>query len=180
MKLLVLDMDETLVFATETRLAFPESFKALDYYVYKRPYLDFFISEMQKIFKIGIWTAAGDVIANEIVSKLFERDSVEFVFTAKDCTVRMREAGKVSVVKNLRKLRNKGYSLDQVIVVDDTASKYEKNYGNLVHVSEYVGDQNDNELLHLSEYLKHLSLFDNIPTVDKRNWRSQPFANRNE
>lgn len=183
MKLLVLDLDETLIYATKAKLAVPESFKALDYLVYKRPHLDSFITEMKKLFKIGIWTAAGDVIAEEIVSKLLDRDALEFVLTSNDCTVRMTDSSKVSVVKNLRKLKNKGYSLDEIIVVDDTPSKYEKNYGNLVHVHEFVGDQNDDELLKLAAYLKHLNNYNNIRTVEKRNWRLtaiELMGNRNE
>lgn len=171
MKLLVLDIDETLVYATQNPLAIPESFKALNYFVYKRPHLDIFITEMQKTFKIGIWTSAGDVIAEEMVSKLFDREALEFVMTSKDCTVRMTDGSKVNVIKNLRKVKNKGFLLDEVIVVDDTPSKYQKNYGNLVHVREFVGDQNDDELLKLAAYLKYLNTCNNIRNVEKRNWR---------
>lgn len=83
----------------------------------------------------------------------------------------MLDGSKVSVIKNLRKLKNKGFLLDEIIVVDDTPSKYEKNYGNLVHVHEFVGDQNDGELLKLAAYLKHLNNCNNIRTVEKRNWQ---------
>lgn len=172
MKLLVLDMDETLVFATKAKLSSEESFKALDYYVYKRPSFDQFILEMRKLFKIGVWTSAGGVIANEIASKLFDQGSLEFLLTSKDCTTRMNNGSQISVIKNLRKLKNKGFSLGEIIVVDDTASKLAKNYGNLVHVKEFVGDENDDELLLLAVYLKHLNSMDDIRIVEKRNWRS--------
>jgi len=42
-KLLVLDLDETLVFSTEQELHRPADLRVAGYHVYKRPYLDAFL-----------------------------------------------------------------------------------------------------------------------------------------
>lgn len=47
-KLLVLDLDETLVFSTECRLSRQESFCTPEYYVYERPHLRQFSEFLQR------------------------------------------------------------------------------------------------------------------------------------
>lgn len=173
-KLLVLDLDETLLHATENRLAHEECFQLFNLFVYKRPHLDWFLSEMLNTFKVGVWTASGEVYAEAVVQQLFERNSLEFVWTSQQCTLsRDWNTGEYATIKNLRKLKNKGYPLDSVIVVDDTPSKHRRNYGNLVTVKEFIGDQQDNELPFLATYLKQLAKESNIRKVEKRFWRSQ-------
>jgi RNA polymerase II subunit A small phosphatase-like protein len=58
-------------------------------------------------------------------------------------------------------------------MVDDTPSKHRRNYGNLVTVKAFIGDQQDNELLLLTTYLKQLAKESNIRKVEKRYWRIQ-------
>jgi carboxy-terminal domain RNA polymerase II polypeptide A small phosphatase len=73
--------------------------------------------------------------------------------------------------KHLKKIRRNGYALEQVIVVDDTAKKHERNYGNLVCVHPFEGQLDDNELLHLTTFLEILVGVDDVRVVEKRGWR---------
>lgn len=57
-------------------------------------------------------------------------------------------------VKDLKTIRRVGYELERVIVVDDTAKKHERNYGNLVRVRPFEGQLDDDELLYLATYLE--------------------------
>lgn len=59
-KLLILDLDETLIHATAEKLSIQEDFLFDKYFVYKRPHLDWFLSEISKHFKVGIWSSASD------------------------------------------------------------------------------------------------------------------------
>jgi TFIIF-interacting CTD phosphatase-like protein len=43
-KLLILDLDETLIHASETPLDYRSDFLVYDYYIYKRPNLDRFLA----------------------------------------------------------------------------------------------------------------------------------------
>ena len=57
MKLLILDIDETLIYGSEIELERESDFVIEDYKVYKRPYVDEFIKIVFQTFKIGIWVA---------------------------------------------------------------------------------------------------------------------------
>lgn len=98
---------------------------------------------------------------------------VEFVWSSGRCSqVTDWEEGGYSTQKRLAKLKEHGFKLEQVIGIDDTASKYARNYGNLVLVREFVGDLSDDELLHLIQHLDMLEAEQNIRAVEKRKWRN--------
>jgi hypothetical protein len=61
---------------------------------------------------------------------------------------------------------------EEILVVDDTPQKAERNYGNYIQVTEWEGDQGDNELLLLKEYLATLVAVPNLRLVEKRGWRN--------
>ena len=69
-KLLILDLDETLIHATENKLEFSEDFQFDKYYVHKRPHLEAFLIDISKHFPIGIWSSADDDYVNEIVKNI--------------------------------------------------------------------------------------------------------------
>ncbi|MDZ7721559.1 MAG: HAD family hydrolase [candidate division KSB1 bacterium] len=175
MKLLVLDIDETLVHAREIPLDREADFKTSLYHVYKRPYVDEFLQYCREHFKVSIWTTGGSDYARQVVEALFGGDyPLEFLWASERCTRKYdAERQQPYVIKNLHKLRKKGYRLEQVIMVDDTPGKLEKNYGNLVAVTEWTGDPGDRELLHLIQYLRVLKDVENIRTVEKRNWQAE-------
>ena len=173
-KLLVLDLDETLIHSSEKRLADGESFLIHNFFVYKRPYLDWFMSEMLNTFEVAIWSAAGHDYVHSVICHLFQRDSLKFVWTSQNCTLSKNvNTGEYDIIKNLRKLKNRGYPLESIVVIDDSSAKHRRNYGNLVTVKEFLGDQNDNDLQLLAAYLKQLAKVPNIRNVEKRGWRTQ-------
>ena len=172
-KLLILDLDETLIYATERPLAHPFDFQVGPYFVYKRPYVNDFLRASQDWFEVAVWTSASPSYAIEIVEALFPYAPF-FVWASDRCTQAYDpERGEHFSVKNLRKVKQRGYQLEQVIVVDDTAEKHQQNYGNLVRVIEWTGDLEDTELLLLMPYLQELRTVENIRAVEKRDWRSQ-------
>lgn len=74
-------------------------------------------------------------------------------------------------VKNLQKLKRRGYRLEQIIMLDDTPKKLRRNYGNLVRINMFEGDMQDRELKHVMLYLQELKLAENIRKIEKRGWR---------
>jgi RNA polymerase II subunit A small phosphatase-like protein len=74
-------------------------------------------------------------------------------------------------VKDLKKLRRRGYRKEQIIIVDDTPRKLERSYGNLVRVHPFEGDPSDDELLYLMRYLDRIREEENIRIIEKRGWR---------
>jgi RNA polymerase II subunit A small phosphatase-like protein len=180
-KLLVLDLDETLIHATETALAHAPDFSVGPYHVYKRPHLAAFLAEALASFDVAVWTASGERYAAQVLERLFEPGALKFVWSSRRCTTaRDWRTGEYTTVKNLAKLKRHGYRLESVIAVDDTPSKYARSYGNLVTVREFVGDRADDELVLLARYLRTLLPSPNVRTIEKRGWRDRIGADDGE
>ncbi|MFK7937134.1 MAG: NIF family HAD-type phosphatase [Saprospiraceae bacterium] len=183
--LLILDLDETLIFATEQQLERKADFIVFDYYVYKRPYLDEFLAYAQTNFIVAIWSSASDDYVMEIVKNIIPTDyPLAFVWGNSRCTYRRnfyRDEGYIfndsnrhyHFVKPLKKVRRRGYDLKRILIVDDTPHKSQDNYGNAIYPSEYKGDLQDDELGKLERYLTTLQDKINVRRIEKRNWRSQ-------
>lgn len=171
-KLLVLDLDETLVFASEVALSREADFHVGPYHVYERPHVHRFIAHVLGRFQVGVWTASGEQYAAQVVERLFPRDGLEFVWSSQRCTTtRDWSTGEYQTIKKIEKLKARGYRLESIIAIDDTPAKYARSFGNLVAVREFTGEQEDDELLHLMRYLDHLAGVPNVRAVEKRNWR---------
>lgn len=173
-KLIVLDLDETLVFASEHPLERDADLRLADYHIYKRPYLDQFLDYVFENFTVGVWTSSGKLYAEPLVAEIMPARPLLFVWSAMRCSLaRDWETGVYSPQKRLTKLKQFGFPLERIIGIDDTPEKYAKNYGNLVRVSEFSGDTEDSELLNLIEYLDVIRHTENIRKLEKRFWREQ-------
>jgi TFIIF-interacting CTD phosphatase-like protein len=176
MKLLVLDLDETLVFASETKLARAEDFRVAEFFVYKRPGLDTFIEYILQEFKVAVWTSSSANYAESVIKEIFlEPQRLEFAWSRQRCTRKSDpELGSGYWIKDLKKVRRLGHSLKSILIVDDSPRKLERSYGNYIRVSAFCGDPGDKELGKLESYLHWLKDTPNVRSVDKRNWRSTP------
>lgn len=85
-KLLVLDLDETLVHARDQPLAHYADLRIGEYYVYLRPYLTEFVAFALDTFRVDIWTSSGALYAEPLVGQIFPEGSLEFVWSAARCT----------------------------------------------------------------------------------------------
>jgi len=184
--LLVLDIDETLIHATEQEMYRKSDFQVYDYHVYQRPYLKEFLMKVSEDFLLAVWSSASDEYVDEIVRRIFPKDiQLEFVWGRSRCTYRRNlqidEYGYYSdeyfshyhYVKPLKKLKRKGYQLERILIIDDTPHKSKDNYGNVIYPNEYKGDLEDNDLRKLSKYLPLLKDETNVRTIEKRSWRSK-------
>jgi RNA polymerase II subunit A small phosphatase-like protein len=174
-KLLILDLDETLLYAAEHPLDRPADFILFDYFVYRRPHLDRFLHYALDRFRVAVWTSSGSEYATGIVERIFPSpDDLEFIWAAERGTRRFDpEEQKSYDLKQLKKVRRLGYNLEQVLVIDDTPEKHEQNYGNLIQVREYNGSVEDVELFCLEKYLALLEPIANVRAVEKRGWRNE-------
>lgn len=175
MKLLILDLDETLIYAIKNPLPRPHDFNAGPYVVYKRPYVDAFINFCPQHFKVAIWTSSTRSYATAVIRSLFPQNyPLEFVLTREHCVKRFEpELQQFYYIKDLRKVEKKGYALEHVIMLDDSPQKLSRHYGNLVRITEWLGDEGDDELKRVQPYLLELNKQPNVRRVEKRNWRSQ-------
>jgi TFIIF-interacting CTD phosphatase-like protein len=172
-KLLILDLDETLIHATEKELESPADFQFDKYFIYKRPQLHKFLGEISKHFTLGIWSSADDSYVKAIVENI-KPENVEFdiIWGRNRCSLRRDyDLDIYCFEKRIDKLKKRGFKLEQIIIVDDTPEKSRSNYGNAIHIKEFLGDITDEELEHLHDYLLTLKGASNVRAIEKRGWR---------
>jgi RNA polymerase II subunit A small phosphatase-like protein len=192
-RLLVLDLDETLFHALDTcevatavAMGIMENehdydFELLDAYkAIERPFVHRFLHWAFENFTVGIWTSATQDYADLVVEKLIKdaRHGVPlFVFARDRCTKQFNRCAMYQhgsydyeYIKDLKKIKKFGFRLEDIIVVDDTPAKLQRNYGNLVTIKPFLGDYKDTEMLKLVEYLTILNRAPNIRKVEKRGW----------
>jgi RNA polymerase II subunit A small phosphatase-like protein len=180
--LLILDLDETLIHATETMLDRPPDFEVFGYHVYRRPYLELFLESVRNDFDLAVWSSASDGYVQAVVDHIFEEPaSLQFIWGRSRATLRrvsQDESGHMidpwdhtHYLKPLAKVRRMGWRLERVLIVDDTLEKCVRNYGNAVHPRPYEGDASDAELPLLAAYLRTLKSELNVRSIEKRRWR---------
>lgn len=184
MKLIVLDIDETLLHTTDKMLHEHYDFKVFDYFVYKRPFLDEFLLEIKNHFQVAIWSSASDDYVAEIVAHIFPKNyPLEFAWGRSKCTLQIDSQNiddygyldyynHMNYSKILKKVTKKGYAkLEDILIVDDTPRKCKYNYGNAIYPTEFLGNPEDNELKLLLKYLISIKDVENVRRIEKRNWK---------
>lgn len=170
--LLVLDLDETLVYATKEPLDRPADFLFGEYHVYKRPGLLNFLRLINQHFSLAIWSSAGDAYV-EFISETIKPEEVnfQFVWGKSRCTRRLNlDIDEYVNEKRLKKVKAKGYHLSRVLIVDDSPEKTRDNFGNAIYIAPFEGQQNDNVLERLAQYLMSIRKKDNVRAFEKRGW----------
>ncbi|MFW2177575.1 MULTISPECIES: HAD family hydrolase [unclassified Moraxella] len=173
-KLIILDLDETLIHASHDIIHNDYDFIVGDYFVYQRPCLTEFLAFCFAHADVAVWTSSGSWYADIVTQMIFtdeQRQALRFIFSREKCVQRMDFYRYENVyIKDLKKLK-KRYSLEQMIMIDNSPEKLARNYGNLVRVADFTGQKDDTELLNLMRYLPNLLNEPSVRTIEKRNWR---------
>lgn len=172
--LLVLDLDETLMHASRSLKVEPD-FRMWEYRVKIRPHLKDFLELAFEHFEVGVWTSSSADYAWMAVQHLFEDPSkLKFIWARERCTYGWDEEVQDFVwAKRLHKVKRLGYRLERTLVIDDSPEKFRTAYGNLVRVTPFDGDANDQELIRLGCYLLKIKDHPNLRRMEKRNWHHQ-------
>ena len=133
---LVIDLDETLVHYVEERE------KA---FVQVRPFADYFLIEMGKYFEIVIFTSAEEDYANLVLKEIDKKNIISHKLYRKHTN-----QSNGIFLKDLSKL---GRDIKKVCIIDNTKENFGLQPENGLHISSFLGDQSDNELLTLSDDL---------------------------
>ncbi len=171
--LIILDIDETLLHSAEKRLHKEPDFMVRQFYVYTRPYIVEFLNYCMSTFQVAIWTASSEQYAAIVMDELFtDTSSLEFIWTSERCTTKFDpEMMEYYRIKNLKKVFNKGYQKEKILMVDDTPKKLERNYGNHLYVRPFTGADDDQELHLLMKYLDQIKDLPNVRSLEKRGWQ---------
>lgn len=173
-KLLILDLDETLIHSVETPFEHQADFCFGKFYTYKRPYLREFLEFCFEHFEVAVWTSSTTAYAEEIVKNILTAEQkLTFLWTRSRCTISFdEELGESYYSKKLDKVRKRGFDLNSIIAIDDSPRKWRYSYGNLIRVTIFEGDRKDEELDLLMKYLLQLKDVVNVRETEKRGWRN--------
>jgi RNA polymerase II subunit A small phosphatase-like protein len=155
-RLVVFDLDETLVHATKETLAYIYDFEVPPYHVYIRPFAAELISFTAKHFDIAVWSSSSQEYVEIVTAKLFGTQfPTEFAWAVQRCVQRVdpRTNGYV-YIKDLRKVQKHGYTVDEIVMLDDSPEKLQRQPGRHLHVAPFTGDKDDRELLSVIEKLE--------------------------
>ena len=155
---LVLDIDHTLLCSYTSPLADkPYDFTFESYYFYLRPLVVDFLKEVQRHFKIIVWSAAGKDYVNAVVKNLFIGNNIfpYLVLTSEDCQYATNH--NYQIHKPLTVVTNYiNCSIDQILIVDNIAFNFHEDEDNGIHIPDYYGGNNDIVLKYLLRHLLNL------------------------
>ncbi len=111
--LMILDLDEKLVYATEESLGRAHDFVLGPYFVYRRPHLTEFLAACSADFRLAIWSSASDDYVREIVGRIMPPGrEPAFAWGRSWCVRRFDpESFEEYHVKDLKKVKQAGYRL---------------------------------------------------------------------
>jgi TFIIF-interacting CTD phosphatase-like protein len=173
--LVIFDLDETLIHATERPLAREPDFTVGPFPVYKRPFVEELLIDCARGCTLAVWTSATRDYAEAVLEQLVPAGiSFAFVWTRERCTRRyMPEEQDHGWIKDLKKVKRRGFPLERVLMVDDIPGNLARHYGNYIRVTPYQGDENDRELVLLARYLRELREVENVRKIEKRGWQAR-------
>ena len=155
MPLLILDLDECLIHATTQALPFKADAQYISYQVYFRPRLETFLKDAAAFFTLAIWSTGTDAYVKNIVEQFRPKDiAFAFVWGRSKCR-RVKDPffGQTYFYKNLDKLKQHGYDLKRMVMLDDTPSKILSSFAPVVEIAPFEGDPADKELVKIVDTL---------------------------
>lgn len=172
--LLILDVDETLLHSVLEPLSRPCDFRVGDFFVYLRPNVHSFISAMSEVYRLACWSSATrdylDAICGELASAF--ASPLLFVWDRTKCIRRFNSLEQEPYfLKDLSKVKRKGFDLCRVLILEDEPNKVQRNFGNAVYVKPFMGDESDDELPRLAQYLISIKDTPDFRRIEKRFWR---------
>ena len=148
---LVLDLDETLVHYIEEE-------NEEDAYVKVRNGAENFISILSQFCEIVIFTASTQYYANIVIDGFDCKNKIDYKL--------YRQHTDLIDGTNVKDLSKLGRDLSKVIIIDNIEENYQLQPKNGLNISDYEGDDNDNELIYLMQDLYNIL---KIPGLDLRN-----------
>ena len=178
--LIVLDMDETLIYTEDQTIRCCElERKNPDLYtddeepVFFRPHVKEFIDKLlnNNYMEVAVFTASQRGYAKPILDKLFDmnvEDNLKLVFYRDKITYTQNYiidpygSPKQEVFKDLKKVKKAtGYGFDRMVAVDDKML-YKRQRGNVIVVPDYRAELEDNILLSTYKKLNLLTKVENV------------------
>ena len=158
-KILVLDIDETLVYCSTNPidsydLAFEIVFKGdlQSIYVKKRPFLDEFLDTIGKNFYCIVYSSAQSVYLEKLISEIDKSGIIKNIYERSNC---LRVNG--FYIKDLSIFESDDLKLNEMIILDDSIQAFAYQLNNGVPILKFDSKSEDNELKNILPFLLMLS-----------------------
>ena len=92
--LLILDLDETLIYSVDKKNYLIDGYDLKidnEYFTKKRPYVDDFVKSMSVHYELAVWTAATEDYAQIIVNELFSKNNIQLEFFSAERDVYLKK-----------------------------------------------------------------------------------------
>jgi carboxy-terminal domain RNA polymerase II polypeptide A small phosphatase len=154
-KLLIFDLDETLVHATTERLGHAHRLECEPYFVYQRPGVNALLRATSLYYDFAVWSSSSKQYVDAVVEVIFGSEfEVKFAWSVERCVQRVHpESNSYVYIKDLRKVQGQGYTLDRIVILDDSPEKIARQPANHLYIKPYLGQPDDGELLAITEEL---------------------------
>ncbi|CAD8147045.1 unnamed protein product [Paramecium octaurelia] len=156
LKTIVFDLDETLIHCNQNTsipgditipITFPNN-ETIQASINIRPYAKQILQTLSRDFEIVIFTASHSCYANVVIDYLDpKKEWVSYRLFREHC-IQTKEG---AYIKDLRVLGNR--KLSNILLVDNASYSFNKQIDNGIPIISYYDNKEDQELLHLENYL---------------------------
>ena len=134
----------------------------IEFYVYKRPYLDYFLSVISKWYDLVVFTASLEIYGTLVAEKLDKnRDILRRRYFRQHCTL---DYG--SYTKDLSAVCP---DLSSIFILDNSPGAYKGYPHNAIPIKSWFNDPSDTALLKLLPILDALRFVSDVRSVLSRN-----------
>jgi CTD small phosphatase-like protein 2 len=172
-KLLVLDLDETIMHACSvkdkpdvTLIGRDPANKEFAVSIKVRPFVQEFLEKVSKEYEIILFTASTEHYATTIIDYIDpNREYFKTILSRRNCM----ETKNGFFIKDLRIL--KGRDLAKVVIIDNLAHCFGFQIDNGIPILDFISDENDVELLYLADYLLRLAKAPDVRVILREEYK---------
>ncbi|WP_083411829.1 HAD family hydrolase [Janthinobacterium sp. 1_2014MBL_MicDiv] len=148
-KLLIFDLDETLVHASPMALPHAADLLYPPYFVYQRPFIEELLDATRALYDFAVWSSASRNYVDAVVGQVFGvQNELKFAWAVERCVQRVDVVANSYVyIKDLRKVQGQGYAVEHITMLDDSPEKIARQPRNHLRISPYLGQSDDRALL---------------------------------
>ena len=173
---LVLDLDETLIHSLLNERALRSKNMGIvnltecgEAFI-KRPYLNSFIQSISQIYEIIIYTASTKEYALDIMRAIDPNNLyLRYLLSRRHCYFKSPPVKRLEILDRDPR---------QIIIVDDTLLNWTNDIDNLVPITPFYGDKDDDELLKLHQYLYDVRNYSDYREVNRAFFKLGLFIQR--
>ncbi|MDZ4835183.1 MAG: HAD family hydrolase [Candidatus Melainabacteria bacterium] len=157
--LIIFDLDETLIHSRQEPLGRDADYVLERLHVYFRPNAVELILAASKNHEIAVWSAGSPLYVDSIVSQIFPAHLEPlFIWNREHCSAKFEISYLQTMFsKDLHKMRDFGYDLKNTLIIEDDPLKIRDFGANAIIVSQYFGEEGDDELSGLVQFIEGLN-----------------------